>query len=46
MKKTDKIQSRQQAKPSETSKKTAAQKSQEYLGCIMVCTDLLLMVLV
>jgi hypothetical protein len=44
MKKTDKIQNKQQAKPSETSKRKAAQKAQEYLYCIEVRTDLPLMV--
>jgi hypothetical protein len=46
MKKTGKIQNRQQAKSSETSKRKAAQKAQEHLCCIGVRTDLLLMVLV
>jgi hypothetical protein len=46
MKKTGKIQNKQQAKSSETSKKTAVQKAQERLCCIEVRTDLLLMVLV
>jgi len=41
-----KIQSRQQAKSSETSKKMAAQKAQEDLCCIAVDTNSLLMVLV
>jgi len=45
MKKTDKIQNKQQAKSSETSKRKAAQKAQEHLCCIEVRTDLLLMVL-
>jgi len=45
MKKTDKIQNKQQAKSSETSKKTAVQKAQERLCCIEAGTDLLLMVL-
>jgi hypothetical protein len=45
MKKTDKIQNKQQAKSSETSKRKAVQKAQECLCCIEAGTDLLLMVL-
>jgi hypothetical protein len=46
MKMTSKTQSRQQAKSSETSKRKVVQKAQEHHGCIVVRTDLLLMVLV
>jgi len=46
MKKTGKTQSRQQAKPFETSKRKATQKAQEYPCCIEACKDLLRMELV